>query len=65
LLNGPESVTLVMYLMNKQVTELDDLIQGVLSSNEQDFLLAYKVSFKSIITNTGPYDQCDERARGA
>jgi hypothetical protein len=59
LLNGPERVTLVMYLMNKQVTELDDLIQGVLSSNEQDFLLAYKVSFKSTIISAGPYEQCD------
>ena len=64
-LNGPERVTLVMYLVNKQVAELDDLIQGILSSNEQDFLLAYKVSAPAQVICAGPHEQCDERAVGA
>ena len=44
LLNGPEKVTLMMHLVNKQVSEMDQLMTNVLENCENEFYMTYKVS---------------------
>lgn len=47
-LSHAEKAAKNLHLLNEQIDKMDDMVQGILASSEQDFLIAYKGQMATI-----------------